>query len=78
MDTANNLRNQISTIQVNKLVIILKEIWIIVRQNVEHICIFGYKVSLYIPVKKCSKLDIYKTWSEIFIGYKETTKYIRV
>ena len=75
MDTVNYLQNRLPTI--NKA-IISEEAWIETRQNLEHIQIFGSKISMHIPSKKCSKSDVHKTWNEIFLGYIDTTKYLRV
>lgn len=78
MDIINYLQNWLLTTQVNKFVIVPKEAWTIVRQNVEYICIFGCKESMHILKKKWSKSDSCKTWNRIFIGYTETTKHIKV
>lgn len=40
--------------------------------------IFSSKTSAYIPIEKCLRLDIYKTWNGIFIKYTETIKHIIV
>lgn len=60
IDTVNNLQNFLLTMRANKLVIVLKEAWTTVRQNVEHLCIIGSKASSHIPVEKQLKLDIHK------------------
>ena len=62
----------------NKVLIIPKETWTEVRQNLEQIQIFGRKVSIHILSEKCSKSEVYKTWNGIFIGYTNTTKHLRV
>ena len=77
MDTANYLRNRLPTRR-TKTVIIPEEAWTEVRQNLEHVRIFGSTISTHIPSEKRSKSDVYKTWSGIFIGYTDTTKHLRV
>ena len=78
MDTANYLRNRLPTRRTaDKTIIIPKETWTEVRQNFEHIQIFGSRVSTHIPSKKRSKSDVYKSWNGIFIGYTDTTKHLR-
>ena len=77
IDNTNYLRNWLPTRR-TKIVIIPEEAWIEVRQNLEHDRIFGSTINTYIPSEKRFKSDIYKTWSEIFIGYTNITKHLRV
>ena len=78
MDTANYLRNRLPTRHTaDKTIIIPEEAWTEVRQNLEHIRIFGSRVSTHIPSEKRSKFDVYKIWNGIFIGYTNTTKPLR-
>ena len=78
MDNANYLRNWLPTRRTaDKIIIIPKKAWTEDRQNLEHIRIFSSRVSTYIPSEKRSKSDVHKTWNEIFIGYTDTTKYLR-
>ena len=78
MDTANYFRNQLPTKRTeDKTIIIPKEAWTEVRQNLEHIQIFGSRVSTYILSEKHSKSDVCKTWNGIFIGYTDTIKHLR-
>ena len=78
IDTTNYLRNQLPIRRTTeKIIIIPKEAWTDVRQNFEHIRIYGSRVSTYIPSEKRSKSDVYKTWNGIFIGYTNTTKHLR-
>ena len=58
MDTANYLRNRLPIID---KVIIPEKAWTGTWQNLEHIRIFGSKISKHISFKKRSKLDIHKT-----------------
>ena len=75
MDTINYLQNRLPT--TNKA-IIPEESWIGTQQNLEHIQIFGRKISIHIPSEKRFKSDVHKTWNWIFLGYTDTTKYLRV
>ena len=61
MDTSNYLQNCLLTRQADKSTVIPEETWIDVRQNVEHIRIFGCKASIHILTEKRSKSDIHKT-----------------
>ena len=74
MDIAKYLQNGLPT---TDKAIILEEAWTGTWQNLEHIRIFGSKISTHIPSKKRSKSDVHKTWNGIFIGYTDTTKYLR-
>ena len=74
MDTANYLRNRLST---TDKAITSEEAWTKTRQNLEHIRIFGGKISTHIPSEKCYKSDVHKTWNGIFIGYTDNTKHLR-
>ena len=74
MDTANYLQNRLPT---TEKAIIPKEAWTGTRQNLEHIRIFGSKISTHISSEKCFKSDVHKTCHEIFIGYTDTTKHLR-
>ena len=77
MDTANYLQNRLPTrCTADKIIIISEEAWTRVKQNLEHIRIFGNKVSTYIPSEKHSKSNVYKPWNGIFLGYTDTTKYL--
>ena len=78
MDTTNYLQNRLLIRRIaDKTIIIPEEAWIEVRQNLEHIQIFGSRISTYISSKKYSKSDVYKTWNGIFIGYTDITKHLR-
>ena len=78
IDTANYLRNRLPTRRIaDKTIIIPKEAWTEVRQNLEYIRIFGSRVSTHILSEKRSKSDVYKTWNGIFIRYTDTTKYLK-
>lgn len=78
MDTANYLRNRLPTRRTaDRAVIIPEEAWTEIRQNLEHVRIFGSRVSTHIPSQKRSKSDVHKTWNGIFIGYTDTTKHLR-
>ena len=78
MNITNYLRNRLPTRRIaDKTIIIPEEAWTEVRQNLEHIRIFGSRVSTHIPSEKRSKSDVYKTWNGIFIGYTDTTKHLR-
>ena len=57
MDTNNYLRNRLSTRR-NGLAFILEEVWTGTRQNLEHVQIFGIRVSTFIPTKKRTKSDL--------------------
>lgn len=63
---------------VDKIIIMPKEAWIEIKQNLEHIRLFGSKVNIYILSEKHSKSNVYKTWNEIFIRYTNTTKYFKI
>ena len=79
IDTANYLQNRLPTRRIaDNAVIIPKEAWTEVRQNLEHIRIFGSKISTHIPSEKRSKSNVYKIWNGIFIRYTNTTKHLRV
>ena len=77
MDTANYLHNRLP-IRRNSVTVISKEVWTNTRQNLEHIQIFGSRMSTFIPSEKRTKSDIRKTWKGIFIGYTGTSKHLRV
>lgn len=53
----------------------LKKTWTEVKESLEHIQIFGIRVSIHILFEKCSKSDVYNTWNRIFIGYSNIAKY---
>ena len=79
MNITNYLRNRLPTRRIaDKTIIIPEEAWTEVRQNLEHIRIFGSRVSTHIPSEKRSKSNVYKTWNGIFIGYTNTTKHLRM
>ena len=76
MDTANYLRNWLPTRHItNNAIIIPEEAWTEVKQNLEHIWIFGSKINMHIASEKRSKSDVYKIWNGIFIRYTDTTKH---
>ena len=77
MDTANYLRNQLPTRREGPT-FIPEEALTNTRQNLEHVRIFGSRVSIFIPSKKRIKSDIRRTWKGIFIGYTGTYKHLRV
>lgn len=77
MNANNYLHNQLLT-RCNSPDFILKEAWITIRQNLEHVRIFESKMSTLILIEKCTKSDIQKTWRGFLIGYIETSKYLRV
>lgn len=77
MDTANYLCNRLPTRR-NNITVVPEEAWTNIRQNLEHIRIFGSRVSTFIPSEKRTKSDIRKTWKGIFIGYTGTSKHLRV
>lgn len=77
MDTANYLRNRLQ-IRREGPIFILKEIWTNTRQNLKHICIFGSRVSTFIPSEKRTKSDVRKTWKSILISYTGISKHLRV
>ena len=77
MDTANYLCIQLLT-RCSGPAFIPDEAWISIRQNLEHLQIFESSVNILISNEKRTKVDIWKTWQGIFIGYTETTKYLRV
>ena len=60
IDTSNYLRNRLSTRQ-NGLAFIQEKAWTGIRQDLEHVRIFGSRVSTFIPTEKCTKSDIRKT-----------------
>ena len=78
MDTPNYLRNRLPIRRIaDKTIIIPKEAWTEVRENLEHIRIFCSRVSTHIWFENRFKSDVYKTWNEIFIGYTDTTKHLQ-
>lgn len=48
------------------------------KLNSEHIYIFDNRVSNFIPSEKHTKLDIQKTWKDIFKGYTGISKHLKV
>lgn len=60
MDTANYLRNRLPTRR-NSITVVPEEAWTNTRQNLEHIKIFGSRVSTFIPSEKRTKSDVRKT-----------------
>ena len=62
MDTTNYLRNRLPTKRTaDNTIIIPEEAWTEVKQNLEHIQIFGSRVSTYIPFEKRFKSNVSKT-----------------
>ena len=62
MDIANYLWNRFLIRRIaDKIIIIPEEAWTEVRQNLEHIQIFGSRVSTHILSEKRFKSDVYKT-----------------
>lgn len=61
MNTTNYLENQGPVRQANELVVVFKETWTDVKQNIEYIRIFDSKTNIYIPIEKRSKSDIRKS-----------------
>ncbi len=60
MDTSNYLRNRLSTRRADKSTIIPEEAWTGLRQNVEHVRIFGCKASTHVPAEKTLKIGYTK------------------
>lgn len=77
IDAVNYFHNYLSTKR-DGYIIIPEEVGMNARQNLEHVRIFGSKLSTFIPMQKRSKSDIQKIWRGIFIGYTETSKHLRV
>ena len=77
MDISNYLYNRLLIWQ-NGPVFIPKEAYTGIKQNLEHVQIFGSRVSTFIPTKKCTKSDIRKTWKGILISYTGTSKLLKV
>lgn len=77
MDTANYLRNRLST-KSQRGELIPDECWTGKKQDVSHVKVFGSTVSVVIPREKSHKSDVHKNWQGIFIGYsQDTTKHVR-
>ena len=77
MDKANYLHNYRLTKR-DGPTIIPKKIWTNVKQNLKQVRIFKSRINTFIPMQKHLKSDTRKTWKGIFIGYIETTKYLKV
>lgn len=75
IDISNHLQNNLF-IKYYKYTLIPKKPWTENRQNIQYFLIFGYKVNIFIQDKKCTKSNIYNAYREIFINYKNTSKYV--
>lgn len=60
MNIANYLHSQL-LIRYKSSIFISKEVWTNIKLNLEHIYIFGNRVSTFISSEKRTKLDIQKT-----------------
>ena len=73
METANYLRNRLTTKTRGHGEVIPKEKWSGSRQNLSHFRIFGSEVLVDIPKEKRIKTDIQYVWRGILIGYNNKT-----
>lgn len=77
MDMANYLYSELS-IRCKSPIFISKEVWTNIKLNLEHIYIFGNRVSTFISSKKHTKLDVQKTWKDIFKDYIKISKHVKI